>query len=127
MFVFASASIKLSIKKKPFLMILNKDDRQVIQRLKKLLQEEFTDLIVDIICFGSRITKQNYESDFDILLLTNKPISWQKKRAIKNFVYDFGITTDIVFDPKIFTKNEYEVKYSYLPFIHEVRETGVSV
>ncbi len=127
MFVFASASIKLSIKKNSFLMILNKDDRQLIQRLKKLLQEEFTGLVVDIICFGSRITKQNYESDFDILLLTDKPISWQKKRAIKNFVYDFGITADIVFDPKIFTKNEYEVKYSFLPFIHEVRETGISV
>ena len=106
---------------------LDAKDSKLILALKNILKEKFGDLIVSINCFGSRVTKGKKDSDFDILLLTEKPLKWREQRKIKYEIYDFGIEHDIVFDPKIFSLHQFENQYSSLPFIQSVKATGISL
>ena len=109
---------------------MNKIDAQdlnLIIKLKELLKEKYGLLIASIYCYGSRVTKGNKESDFDILILTEKKLNWQDQRKIKNEVYDFGIENDLVFDPKIFSLYQFENQFSYLPFVQSVKSTGILI
>jgi len=106
---------------------LDKEDRILINTLKNILRANFGSNIISIHCYGSRITSGNKDSDFDILILTEKLLNWKEQRKIKNAVYDYGIENDLVFDPKIFSNNEFENKLSFLPFVQNVKATGIVV
>ena len=102
-------------------------DKNTIQQLKKILEKKTGNIVYSIYCFGSRITKGNKESDFDILILTQKKLNWRYQREIKNIVYDFGIENELVFDPKVLSIHEFEVKYSFSPFVQSVKTTGIAI
>ena len=106
---------------------LDKKDRTLIITLKNILRNEFGSLIISIHCYGSRVTLGKKDSDFDILILTNKQLTWKVQRQIKNKIYDFGIENDLVFDPKIFSYDEFENQLSFLPFIQNVKATGIAI
>lgn len=106
---------------------LDAKDKILILALKNILKEKFGKMIVSIHCYGSRITQGKKDSDFDILLLTEKPLKWREQRKIKYEIYDFGIEHDIVFDPKIFSNDEFENQLSFLPFIKDVKTTGILI
>ena len=105
----------------------NKKDRVLIYTLKNILRDEFGSLIISIHCYGSRVTLGKKDSDFDILILTDKQLKWKEQRQIKNQIYDFGIENDLVFDPKIFSYDEFENQLSFLPFIQNVKATGIAI
>lgn len=106
---------------------LDKKDKELISTLKSILQKKFGSLILSIHCYGSRITHGNTDSDFDILILTDKSLNWKEKRLVKNEVYDFGIDNDLVFDPKILSIGEFEDTYSFMPFVKSVKSTGIAI
>jgi len=106
---------------------LDKKDRILITTLKNILRANFGNIIISIHCYGSRITRGNKDSDFDILILTEKQLNWKEQRKIKNSVYEYGIENDLVFDPKIFSYYEFENKFSFLPFVQNVKATGIVV
>lgn len=106
---------------------LDKKDRVLIHTLKNILRDEFGSLIVSIHCYGSRVTLGKKDTDFDILILTDKQLKWKEQRQIKNQIYDFGIENDLVFDPKIFSYDEFENQLSFLPFIQNVKATGIDI
>ena len=65
---------------------MNKMDAQdinLIIKLKELLKEKYGLLIASIYCYGSRVTKGNKDSDFDILILTEKTLNWQRPKKNK--------------------------------------------
>jgi len=100
-------------------------DKILITRLKKFLTEKYSYIISDIIIYGSRIAKGRTDSDFDLIIITSKEIDWKKKREIKNEIYEFGIESDVVFDPQVFSNYELNAKYRHLPFFKSIEKTGV--
>ncbi len=100
-------------------------DKILINCLKQFLTEKFPEIISDIIIYGSRITKGKTDSDFDLIIITSKEIDWKRKREIKNDIYEIGIDSDVVFDPKVFSSYELNHKYKFHPFFMSVEKTGV--
>lgn len=100
-------------------------DKMLINRLKRLLDKKYPNLISDIILYGSRITKGKIDSDFDLIVVTKEEIDWKRKREIKSEIYEIGIENDIVFDPKIFSMFELNNKYRHHPFFMNLEKSGI--
>jgi len=102
-------------------------DYNHIRNLKAALREKFGDIVFGLYCFGSRITLNKQDADFDIVVVTHEVLDWKRKREIAHVVLDYGIEHDIVFDVKIFSMIELNDTYSIMPFIQNVKKTGVFV
>ena len=106
-------------------MPLTKKDKALALQVKEILINKFGDLIAGIYCYGSRVTKNKSDSDFDVVILTNKKLDWKEQRKIKNEIYEIGIDSDIVFDPKVVEQKEFLEKNTIYPFYRSVTETGI--
>lgn len=104
---------------------MTEKDKILINRLNQFLTEKYPNIISDIIIYGSRITKGRMDSDLDLIIITSKKIDWKKQRKIKNDIYEIGIESDVVFDPKVFCIYELNQKYKFHPFFKSVEKTGV--
>ena len=108
-------------------MPLSKKDKQLALKLKEILKNKFGDLIWGIYCYGSRITRNKQDSDFDLLVLTNKIIPWETEYQISSTVVNFGIEKDIVFDVQIIDIDKFTLSKKYHPFFQNVAEHGISL
>lgn len=106
---------------------LSENDYKHILNIKSELNRKFGDLIYRIYCYGSRVSKQKQDTDFDVVILTSEKIDWEKEDKISDVLYYYGIHNDILFDVRIFSREEFEVKYKFIPFIKEVKHTGIAL
>jgi hypothetical protein len=106
---------------------LTSTDYQHAITVKTILQEKFRDLIYQIYCYGSRTTKQTQDTDFDLLIITTQKIDWRIEDEISSVIFSYGVDNDILFDTKYFSKEEFEITYSFMPFIKEVKSYGVAI
>jgi len=106
---------------------LSTEDLGHIQKIKQLLLDKFGDLILSIYCYGSRITRNISDTDFDILILTNRKIDWVCEYEISQIIVRYGIHNDIVFDPQIMFIDEFEIKYAKYPYIQNIKAVNVVV
>lgn len=104
---------------------MTREEKILVKRLKQLLKEKYPEIFLDIIVYGSRVTKGKADSDFDLIIITTKKIDWRKQREIKNEIYEIGIESDVVFDPKVFCSYELSHKFKNHPFFKSVNQTGV--
>lgn len=106
---------------------LTKQDYSHAVNIKELLKKEFNDLISIIYCYGSRVTKQTQNTDFDIVVITSEKIDWNIEDKISGIIYYYGLKNDILFGTRCFSKDEFENKYSYVPFITSLKNNGMAV
>jgi len=106
---------------------LSEKDYQIITELKKLLISNNETLIEQILCYGSRVYAQKEDTDFDILIITQRKISWQEEMIILGDIYKFGLEKDIQFDAKFFSSEKLNYFYSQMPFIKNVLSYGIVV
>lgn len=106
---------------------LTKKDKEHVERIKIILEQKFGDLVKSLYCYGSRVTKNVQDTDFDILVLTKENIDWKKELEISRTIIRYGIENDIVFDPQIFNKDDFEINLKFSPFIQNVKLTGIYV
>jgi uncharacterized protein len=81
----------------------------------------------EIILFGSRAKGTAVtHSDWDFLILLNKPIDKQLEQIIKDRLYDLELETDTVLSSIIRTKQDWlSPQYAVLPFKKEVERDGI--
>ena len=106
---------------------LAKTDYQHAIKVKEVLEKMFKDVISQIYCYGSKVTLQTQDTDFDLLILTKTKIDWRLEDEISSAIFNYGIENDILFDTKYFSKEEFETTYSFMPFIKEVKSYGISI
>jgi len=106
---------------------LNVQDRTIITLLKEQLKEKYGTLIDSVICYGSRVTYRKKDGDFDILILTSKKVNWQTENEISKQIINYGIRNDIVFDPKFYSKDEFENTLQALPFVKSIKAVNVII
>lgn len=106
---------------------LTVQDYNHIRTVKSLLTEKYGGLIHKIICFGSRVSRQVRDTDFDVLIVTSSKVDWRKEDEISEVFYLYGLEHDILFHCIFYSREEYEVKYSYIPLITEVNATGLVI
>ncbi|OGU12224.1 MAG: hypothetical protein A2X61_10705 [Ignavibacteria bacterium GWB2_35_12] len=99
------------------------DDFKLVAKIKKILNSQFKNSVEDIYCYGSRISKNNKDSDFDLVLVTTKNLDWKKEYQYSKIIIDLGIENNIVFDPQFISKADLK-KFTFHPYIQEVISTG---
>ncbi|MEI7813121.1 MAG: hypothetical protein WCJ01_11975 [Ignavibacteria bacterium] len=106
---------------------LTDTDYQHALCVKTLLREKFGDLIYQIYCYGSRVSRQTQDTDFDLLILTTEKIDWRMEDEIYSVIFNYGVDNDILFDVRYFSKEEFDNIYRNMPFITEVKSYGIAV
>lgn len=106
---------------------LTDKDYQHALNIKALLGEKFGNLIYKVYCYGSRVTEQKQDTDFDLIIITSEKVDWQVEDRISDVLFYYGLEHDILFDDRCFSKDEFEDKYKYMPFISEVKSYGIAI
>ncbi len=98
---------------------------ELLNRVKSVVRDVAPD--AEIILFGSRARESAVtHSDWDFLILLNRPTDQQIKRQIKDRLYDLELETDTVLSSIIRTRQEWSSpKYAALPFKREIEKDGV--
>ena len=102
-------------------------DQEHIHKIKDQLVAKYGELIHQVICFGSRVSKQVQDTDFDVMIVTSEKIDWRKEDEISDVFFYYGIDNDILFHCIFYSQDEYYVKYSFMPLITEVKTTGLVI
>src|SRR3972149_8542767 len=96
-------------------------DKTLVTELKKILLDKFGEVITGIYCFGSRISKNKLDADFDILVITARKVNWEEELQISKTIVHFGIGNDIVFGIQFMSEDEFEIQLKYHPFVQSVK------
>lgn len=80
----------------------------------------------DIILYGSRARGDNHiDSDWDILLLTDYPVSIERENIFRDKLYDLELQTGEPISIFIFSKNDWNSKQRITPFYKNVISEGI--
>ncbi|NLT49376.1 MAG: hypothetical protein GXX85_00480 [Ignavibacteria bacterium] len=107
--------------------MLTDSDYQHIKELKSILKNKYGSLITKILCYGSRVSTQNQNTDFDIAIITSQKLKWEKEDEISDVLFYYGLQNDILFDEKYFSEKEFTEIYSSMPFISEIKKYGIAI
>ncbi len=84
----------------------------ILSKVSIIIREIIPD--AEVFLFGSRVTGNwNEESDWDILILTEKKYSKSVKHLIHDKLFAFGLSNGYVFDFILATKDEWENHPAY--------------
>jgi len=104
---------------------LAEKDQKAIQLASEILREKFP--VQKVILFGSKARgDDDEESDIDLLLLTNRMISWEERKAVIDALFDIELACDVVISPLISTCSEWnEGMFSVMPIHNEISREGI--
>jgi len=81
-----------------------------------------------VIIFGSRARGDaKKESDWDILILTDYPVSTEIERSFRNNLFDIEIETGEVFSTFVYQKRVWNTKHKVTPLYRNIKREGVRI
>ncbi|OHE23843.1 MAG: hypothetical protein A2X92_08170 [Syntrophus sp. GWC2_56_31] len=102
-------------------------DRDILIKLKEIVRVIIPTATVLLYGSVARGT-QDEESDYDVLILTDAPLSTKEEDAVTDAVYDLELEQGIVVSTLFYTKNFWAAPLAQvLPFHQRVREDGVVI
>jgi predicted nucleotidyltransferase len=79
-----------------------------------------------VIVFGSRARGDaRRESDWDILILTDYPVSTDIERSFRNNLFDLEIETGEVFSTFVYQKKDWDTRHKVTPLYRNIKKEGV--
>jgi predicted nucleotidyltransferase len=99
----------------------------------KVVVQKATDIIhklapfADVLLYGS-VAKgiQGPESDYDLLVLTEQPLSKQKRKTIESAILDFELEKEVVVSTIYYSKDQWDAPLVRVsPFHKEVERDAV--
>lgn len=104
---------------------LSEKDEKAVQLASEILREKFP--VQKVILFGSKARgDDDEESDIDLLLLTNRMITWEERKAVIDSLFDIELACDVVISPLISTSSEWnEGMFSVMPIHNEISREGI--
>ena len=104
------------------------NNNDIINELKKLLENNLSLNIRKIFLFGSQITGNAIDgSDYDVLILLENDYDWKLEERIYDVSYEVMLEYDIVLDIKIISVKELDTLRAKQPFIQNALKSGVNV
>lgn len=103
-------------------------ERQVLQRFKKILTDMLKDSALEARIFGSKARGDDREgSDVDVLVVVSGD-SWQIADQVYDAATDLLLETGICISPKVLSWKQYaQLKEDRTPFLMNVALEGVTV
>jgi len=98
--------------------------KDIISLIKKNIQE--TDPTAEVILFGSRARgdEQN-DSDWDLLILTDYPVSFQDEQKFRHHLFDLELELGEAFSTFVYSKNDWQLKHSVTPLYQNIVREGI--
>jgi len=105
--------------------VVSEEDKALLREVKELIRTAVP--TADVLLYGSVATgTQGQESDYDILVLTDEPLSRNEERRIERQVLDMELAHDVVLSTIYHSKTEWN-RRADLPFHSEVEKHGVAL
>ena len=100
---------------------------------KELFQQKIKDIILQenagakVILYGSRARGTALkESDWDILILLNKPsVTFKEEQKIRHQLFDIELETGESISTFVYSQNDWDTKLSVTPLFKNVQKEGV--
>jgi uncharacterized protein len=104
---------------------MNKEKTAHISNLIKQNIAEI-DSHAQVILYGSRARgDERSDSDWDILVLTDYPVNFEKERTFRNHLFDLELETGEAFSIFVYAKAEWDSKLKITPFYRSVTKEGI--
>lgn len=102
-------------------------DRQLLREVKLIVHESLP--TADVLLYGSVARgTQSTESDYDILVLTDSPLSHRDENEIRSAVFDWEIERNVVVSMLFRSKEEWNSPLARVSaFHHEVEKDALAL
>ena len=101
-------------------------DNNIIKSIKSSIRS--IDPKAQVIIFGSRARGDaRKDSDWDILILTDYPVSTEIERSFRNNLFDIEIETGEVFSTFVYQKQIWNTKHKVTPLYRNIKREGVRI
>ena len=102
-------------------------DRDILIKLKEIVH--LIAPMATVLLYGSVARgTQDEESDYDVLILTEAPLSTKEEDAVTDTVYDLELEQGIVISTLFYTKDFWAAPLAQvMPFHQRVQEDGVVI
>ncbi|MCK4815543.1 nucleotidyltransferase domain-containing protein [bacterium] len=99
----------------------------ILIKIKNIILEKEPD--ARIILYGSRARGDSQtESDWDILILLNKDeVDKKMEQSFRHFLFDLELEIGEPISVFVYSKMEWENKYSVTPYYKQIKSEGVSI
>ncbi len=105
---------------------MKKDKQYIIGLIKKNVHE--IDPSAEIILYGSKARGDEHsESDWDLLILTDYPVSINKEKQFRHHLFDLELKIEEPFSTFVYSKNDWNSKMRITPFYKNVNSEGVKL
>jgi uncharacterized protein len=103
------------------------DKIEILNQVKQNLKAVLGNRIQKVILFGSHLRNEETKfSDLDILIVTDKILSWQEKNVVRDVCSDISLDHEILVDSKIISQEEIDNKFwGKHPLITDALKAGV--
>ena len=100
------------------------DENKTTSLIKQKVHE--VDPTAEVILYGSRSRGDEHrESDWDILILTNYPVSISREKQFRHHLFDLELEIGEPFSTFVYSKNDWNSKMSITPFYKNVENEGI--
>ena len=98
----------------------------IIELIRRKVKE--TDPNAEIILYGSRARGDEKEnSDWDILILTNYPITYKEEQKFRHSLYDIELDTGEVISTFVYFKNDWNSRHRVTPLYQNISKDGIRI
>ncbi len=105
---------------------MNQKDNIIAGRISTSIKS--IDPSAQVIIFGSRARGDSKEeSDWDILILTEHPVSVEIERSFRNNLFDLEIESGEVFSTFVYQKHIWDTRLKVTPLYRNIKREGVKI
>ena len=105
---------------------MNRKNKNIIHLIKLNISE--VDPEARVILYGSRARGDaRKNSDWDILVLTDYPVTWQIEKKFRDHLYDLELETGEILSLFIYSKKDWDTRHHITPYYHNVIAQGIQL
>lgn len=101
-----------------------------LKYIGKLIKKNISDVDPDaqVILYGSRARGDaRDDSDWDILVLTNYPVDFEKEKTFRNHLYNLELQTGEPLSIFVYSKQDWNTKQRPTPYYFNVTKHGIQL